>query len=477
MANRNLLLFFCFFLFLINLNGQTWVRTYGDSPDSNYFFKQVLRTPEGGMLMVGSVIKSGGSRYLYVVKTDKNGLTQWQRTYRNIKTSQRMKCVAMSNAGYSIMGSFVENEIDTSRLFFMKIDTTGNQIDLKFLGEPMRRNWFAHGSITRDNNLLVYTDEREIFGTAISRFVRIYKLTPQGDTIWTKRFPNLYAYISFNSMRSFVQMDDNGFIISVDSFISANQSAPKWLKIAENGDFQWIKAAKSEMFKSFLISNNIAAGSGISNALTDNQGNNIWANTSLFSLFPRITSFAGGTLLMTQNNNLINVMTTAEVNTSNKMIVAKFNLSGQPLWANSWELAEQTRTSYIDDGIGSPTDTCFIVVGSLSATPNGSIASKAWVAQVGNCITTKTNDISVTTWSIRIEQNPMLTESEIVINDAPTSISGNFQLFDVSGRLVMRDKFVGNRFLIERRNLNSGLYFLKIKTDDGKVGSQKLVIL
>jgi hypothetical protein len=375
------------------------------------------------------------------------------------------------------MGSFVENEIDTSRLFFMKIDTTGNQIDLKFLGEPMRRNWFAHGSITRDNNLLVYTDEREIFGSTISRFVRIYKLTLQGDTIWTKRFPNLYASIFFSSMRSFVQMNDNGFVISVDSFISANQSAPKWLKIAENGDFQWIKVAKSEMFKSFLISNNIAAGSGLSNALTDNQGNNIWANTSLFSLFPRITSFAGGTLLMTQNNNLINVMTTAEVNTSNKMIVAKFNLSGQPLWANSWELAEQTRTSYIDDGIGSLTDTCFIVVGSLSATPNGSIASKAWAAQVGNCITTKTNDISVATWSIRIEQNPMLTESRITIDDAPSNVSGNFQLFDISGRLVIQDKFVENHFTLDKHDLKSGLYLLRIKTNDGKVGLQKLTVL
>jgi hypothetical protein len=477
MANRNLLLLFCFFLFSTNLSGQTWTRTYGDAPDSSYFFKQILRTSDGGMLMVGSALKFAGGRHLYVVKTDKNGASQWQKTYKNIKVSERVKCVALSNSGYSIMGSFAENELDTSRIFFTKIDALGNQTDFKLLGEPMSRNWFAHGSIAKDNNLMVYSDEREMNGSAISRFVRIYKLTPQGDTIWTKRFPNLFSSFTFSNMKSFVQMSDNGFAISVDSFTSTNQLAPRLLKIAENGDFQWSKTGRSEANKTFLINNTIAVGSGFASALIDDQGNNIWSNPSLFPYFPGITSFTSGTLLTTQNNNLINVMTTTEVGPSKKIIVAKFNLLGQPLWANSWDLAEQTKSTYINDGIGSQTDSCFTVAGSIvTITPTAS-GTKAWAAQIGNCATTKTNDLSVATWSILVAQNPMLTESEIVINDAPTSISGNFQLFDVSGRLVMGDKFVGNRFLIERRNLNSGLYFLKIKTDDGKVGSQKIVIL
>ncbi len=475
MMKRHILFSFCLFFSLNILRGQTWTRTFGNSADSTYTFNQVIRATDGGLLMVGSVYR-GTDSHLYLVKTDKNGVSEWQRVYKNIKTWERIKCVASDNVGYSIMGSS-DNNGDTSRIFFLKIDTKGNQTALKLMGNTTVRNWFSHGLVAKDNNLIVYTDEREVVGLPVSRSIRIYKLTPQGDTIWTKRYPNLSTGDAYGLMRSFVQTSDNGFLISADSVLGAFQSAPKLLKISENGQFEWLKTTpQGQLYKTFLINNNrFAGGSGFASAFFDEQGTLIWNNPAIGFFFLDAGGFVDGTFLVTQNKDMVNVTTSTNRNVF-KIAIAKFNLAGQLLWANSLPIADQTQQPDIRDGIGNAMDTCFIVAGGLVPLTNPQ-GMKAWVAQIGNCGATKTVDLSVSTWKLHVAQNPVLTETAVTIENAPLSISGQFQLYDVSGRLVMQNEFVGNRFVLEKKHLNAGLYFIKIKTTDGKIGTQKIVML
>lgn len=50
-----------------------------------------------------------------------------------------------------------------------------------------------------------------------------------------------------------------------------------------------------------------------------------------------------------------------------------------------------------------------------------------------------------------------------------------FKLFDVMGRELRRDKFEGNQYIFERKDLAKGMYFFTIESD-GKKGSGKLLV-
>jgi uncharacterized repeat protein (TIGR01451 family) len=56
------------------------------------------------------------------------------------------------------------------------------------------------------------------------------------------------------------------------------------------------------------------------------------------------------------------------------------------------------------------------------------------------------------------------------------SIYTQFQLFDVTGKLLRVENFSNNRFEFDRKGLTSGLYFFKIQENGQLIGSGKLVI-
>jgi Secretion system C-terminal sorting domain len=85
---------------------------------------------------------------------------------------------------------------------------------------------------------------------------------------------------------------------------------------------------------------------------------------------------------------------------------------------------------------------------------------------------TEANELSIT-----ILQNPIVDETDILLSDTPLSIKGNFQLFDLNGRVVLSQNFEGNRFVLQKNDLAAGLYILKIRTQEGQMGVKKIVLL
>jgi hypothetical protein len=77
----------------------------------------------------------------------------------------------------------------------------------------------------------------------------------------------------------------------------------------------------------------------------------------------------------------------------------------------------------------------------------------------------------------QILNNPMLNQAVVQLQNTPLSMKGIFELFDTQGRLIQKHSFLGNTFTIERLNMLAGLYFVRIRTDDGKFGTEKLVVM
>jgi Secretion system C-terminal sorting domain len=77
---------------------------------------------------------------------------------------------------------------------------------------------------------------------------------------------------------------------------------------------------------------------------------------------------------------------------------------------------------------------------------------------------------------IRISPNPINVAALVEIENAPLSIQGTFQVFDITGRLLNAGQFEGNQFILERKSLDKGVYILRIIIENSAIASKKIVI-
>ena len=72
--------------------------------------------------------------------------------------------------------------------------------------------------------------------------------------------------------------------------------------------------------------------------------------------------------------------------------------------------------------------------------------------------------------------NPMNSAAQVIFSN-PNHDTWSFLLKDVTGRIVSNEKRTsGNSVLIEKKSLNSGIYFYELKNEEGKTGKGKIVV-
>jgi Secretion system C-terminal sorting domain len=77
---------------------------------------------------------------------------------------------------------------------------------------------------------------------------------------------------------------------------------------------------------------------------------------------------------------------------------------------------------------------------------------------------------------IHISPNPVSVAALVEIENAPLSIHGTFQVFDITGRLLNAGQFEGNQFILERKSLNKGVYILRILSENSAIASKKIIV-
>ncbi|MFK7797905.1 MAG: hypothetical protein AB8E82_10665 [Aureispira sp.] len=122
--------------------------------------------------------------------------------------------------------------------YFMKMDTFGNILSNKFYSTPQHRleQWHSCLQTDIDGNLIV---AGEAFDSNIISSVLI-KYTPQGDTLWTRRYKNQ------TNLQHFLRSDDM-FIAPDSSYILTGQMNSGYnngfqvLNIERDGNIRWHK--------------------------------------------------------------------------------------------------------------------------------------------------------------------------------------------------------------------------------------------
>jgi hypothetical protein len=74
---------------------------------------------------------------------------------------------------------------------------------------------------------------------------------------------------------------------------------------------------------------------------------------------------------------------------------------------------------------------------------------------------------------IRISPNPI---NDAAVVEMGKAIHGTFQVFDITGRLLNRGQFEGNQFILERKDLNKGVYILRVLDEKSVIATKKIVV-
>ncbi|MBL4657669.1 MAG: SprB repeat-containing protein, partial [Flavobacteriales bacterium] len=171
-------------MFLVNAdeNGNfNWAKAYGGTGDDGA--NAVLETSDGGYIMVGYTSSFGpGSRDMYVVKTDVNGVIEWTQSYGGAGEESAYS-VAEVSSGYVIAGGTNSFGAGNTDVYVISIDDNGVVQWTKTYGGSD----YDYGydiKATADGGFIVagYTNS---FGAG-GADAYLIKITATGTSSWTK---------------------------------------------------------------------------------------------------------------------------------------------------------------------------------------------------------------------------------------------------------------------------------------------------
>jgi len=90
-------------------------------------------------------------------------------------------------------------------------------------------------------------------------------------------------------------------------------------------------------------------------------------------------------------------------------------------------------------------------------------------------IISSTNEVFYNNRKISIQPNPFHENAELFISGAPIK-EGTLRLYNVLGREVQQQYFVGNQIHLQRSNLHRGIYLYAISVDNQLIATGKIQV-
>jgi hypothetical protein len=228
-------------VYLIKTEGNgvlQWSKTFGETGDDGG--KSVQQTTDGGYIISGSVDTFGnGYSDVYLVKTDENGVEQWNKVFGGFNRSDMGFSVQQTtDGGFIITGTFCSSgdcpiiigHVDTD-VYLVKTDENGVLQWSKTFGGT--GSDVGHSvQQTTDGGFIItgWTDTSDVFN--YNKDVYLIKTDGNGDEQWNKTLgvtTDTYSY-------SVQQTTDGGYILSGGSINDVYL-----VKTDENGDSLWTK--------------------------------------------------------------------------------------------------------------------------------------------------------------------------------------------------------------------------------------------
>lgn len=212
-------------LFKIDPDGnKQWSQTFGGTKSDGAFAVQL--TSDGGYILAGSTTSYGnGYQDVLLIKTDSNGIKQWDRTFGGTRTDNAYSVQQTSDKGYITTGFTYSYGAGSNDFWLIKTDANGNlEWNKTFGGAKDDRAYSVQETLDGGYILVGFTRS---YGSSCSAW--LIKTNKQGNEQWNKTFEG-------GSAESVKQTSDRGYILA------GNVNKDAWLiKTDEIGNEQWNK--------------------------------------------------------------------------------------------------------------------------------------------------------------------------------------------------------------------------------------------
>jgi len=256
--------------------------------------RSVQQTVDGGYILTGITQSFGsGLSNCYLIKTNKNGNKQWEKTFGGIGSDLGYSVLQTTDGGYIVAGTTDSFGVGHKDAWLIKIDSNGKiQWDKTFGGEEWDEQGFSVNQ-TADGGFIIagYTSS---FGAGYGDCYLI-KTDINGNLQWEKTFGGIhwdYAY-------SVYQTTDGGYILAGDSItdnilpstLDNKGTKMVWLiKTDSNGNKQWDKkfgegleqggrSVKQTVDGGYIVCGFLQTGTSENSVWlikTDSEGNKQW---------------------------------------------------------------------------------------------------------------------------------------------------------------------------------------------------------
>jgi hypothetical protein len=222
-----------FWLVKTDSNGNMmWNRTYGGSSEDKAY--SVQQTSDNGYIVAGTTTSYGaGLVDFWLVKTDANGIVQWSRTYGGAGYDYA-SCVRQVNDGGFIVAGYTDSfGVGNSDFWLVKTDSNGIMQWNKTYGGVGSDKAFAVAQTANGGYAVV--GETDSFGAG-NLDVWLIKTDSSGNIMWNRT----YGGASLDTARSVQETIDGGYVIAGwTSSFGAGGSDFWLLKTDSSGYLQW----------------------------------------------------------------------------------------------------------------------------------------------------------------------------------------------------------------------------------------------
>ncbi len=171
-----------FDMYLLKLNsvGDTiWTATYGG--DLTEYGYDIQKTPDGGFILVGSTRSFGnGKRDVYLLKVDSLGEVMWSRTYGGAEDDEGCS-VRVTGGGYIICGTTSSSGAGYSDLYLIRTNVDGDTLWTRTFGSTGGESGSAVREVADGGYIAVGSTGS--FGEGYSS-IYLVRVGSSGDSLW-----------------------------------------------------------------------------------------------------------------------------------------------------------------------------------------------------------------------------------------------------------------------------------------------------
>jgi hypothetical protein len=208
-----------------------WIKTYGESGKSESA-RSMVQTGDGGFVLAGK-----SNLDIFLVKTDSSGELRWSKTYPGTDYSVN-SVVQTSDGGYAVAGSYHRTSTDESLAFLMKTDATGEMTWSQLYGA---RNCVVNSVVQTDDGGYALAGMNHTYGGAAENYgdALLVKTDELGNMTWSRNYGWSTPY-SHEYAQSLVQTTDGGYALAARTDHNSPGRTDLYLvKTDADGELQW----------------------------------------------------------------------------------------------------------------------------------------------------------------------------------------------------------------------------------------------